>query len=498
MDPTEIELKFTVPPGARESVERHPRFADVTPSRKRLISTYFDTPNCALRRRGFSLRVRQGPHGWVQTLKGPGSFGPRSEWEWPLRGDEPEFSRLAEARLDKSLISTVAKRSRPLFVTDIDRTERMVQIRGSGAVAAAIDEGAIRAGNRSIDVHELELEVKHGSILAAFQLARDLVASAPLRINPCSKADRGYGLVIDKVSAVKSEAPGLPRGITVADAIPKLVGASLSQFVGNIPAADAGQVEGVHQMRVALRRLRTLFVLFAPELEAATRTRLSDAIRSLGTPLGDARDWDVFVTETLKEAEQADVRREWIASLRAAADIRRQAAHQGVRDLIAGAKPTELVLATGEWVEGTDWAGRDRRPSTRKLKSAVPRLLGRIERKVCKRGQKMPDLEGAAMHALRKAVKKLRYSVDYATPIYGKRRTAKFAKACKKLQSQLGTINDGVVTNKLVDTLAPRDEPVWAPVAGALLAWNQERTERARRKATRAWPRFERRRPFWA
>jgi len=496
MIPTEIELKFIAPPGSREVVERHPKLVDVPPSHERLVSTYFDTPSCILRSRGLSLRVRQGGHGWTQTLKGTGAFGPRDQWEWALQSDEPDFSRLAEARLDDTLVTMVAKQGRPLFVTDIERTERVVQIEGTATIAAAIDDGVVRSGNNALDIHEVELELKHGSLAAAFQLAIELVARAPLRINPCSKADRGFSFLTGKAEAAKAQLPELSRDITVAESFPILVNSALRQFVANIPAAETDDAEGVHQMRVALRRLRTLFVLFAPEIEPCTRRRLSDVIRSLGMPLGEARDWDVFIGETLHDA-QSGVPADSIAAFREAARERQDAAHSGVKELIAGPKPTQLVLAVGAWVAGRDWVGIEREAPSRPLKPVSRRLLGRVARKVRKRGRDMPELYGTGLHALRKAMKKLRYSVEYTRSLYGRRRAEDYRKSCKKLQSQLGTINDGAVTAKLIERIVPGNDALWAVRAGELMAWNQDRTVRAHKAAGRAWRRFRKQPPFW-
>jgi triphosphatase len=498
--PTEIELKFLLPPGARALVEGHPQLAEAPPTHERLQSTYFDTPSFALRRCGLSLRVRHGPHGWMQTLKGSGggTIGVRDEWEWPLQDGEPDFSRLIEAGVGEPLVMTISKRGKPVFATDIERTERHVRLNGAATVAAAIDEGTVNAGNSMIDIHEVELELKEGPITPAFRLAMDLARIAPLRVNGSSKADVGYALVTGRApEPAKANAPDLPRGMSVAEAVPALVSTTLRQFVANIPAAEAAQVEGVHQMRVALRRLRTLLVLFAPELEPYTRERLNDAIRTLGTPLGEARDWDVFVTETLLRAELGGVRPEWLALFRRAGEARRRSAHEGVKEMIAGRTPTDLVLGIGAWVTGEDWAGVGRRPPARKLRAAAPRLLGRMERKVRKRSRGMPDLSGDAMHAMRKAVKKLRYGVESVRPLYKKRAVNAYAKPCKTLQSLLGAINDAAVTARLTATVAPADDAAWAPAAGALLAWNKERSDRCQRDAGRAWRRFQRCRPFW-
>ena len=86
----------------------------------------------------------------------------------------------------------------------------------------------------------------------------------------------------------------LADDVTAAEGFRRIIDGVLAHLMANQPAAVAGDIEGVHQMRVAIRRLRAALVLFRPRLEPHAEARLTEALRSLGRIFGEARDWDVF------------------------------------------------------------------------------------------------------------------------------------------------------------------------------------------------------------
>ena len=82
------------------------------------------------------------------------------------------------------------------------------------------------------------------------------------------------------------------------------IDAALVHLLANVGPAERADVEGVHQVRVAVRRLRAALALFKPHLPPVTLGRFNDELRRLGGIFGRARDWDVFVCETLSIAEK--------------------------------------------------------------------------------------------------------------------------------------------------------------------------------------------------
>ena len=307
-NPLEVELKLQLPATGRTALERHPAFQAplaTEPEERHEVTTYFDTPDLALAGKGVSLRVRRSGDCRVQTVKlqgaGPTVAARRGEWEWPAEQDRPDLGRLAETPAGAVVGNLSDDELEPVFVTDIRRTVRKLRLDESTTAEAAFDEGTITAGSASEAVSELELELQEGKLAPLYRLALDLHATVPLTIGLDSKADRGYRLRRGQQAPLAQKAPDLDldRDISVPQAFREIVAAGLGHLLANQPAAGAGDPEGVHQMRVAIRRLRSALVLFETHLEPHVTARFEAELKRFGRVLGEARDWDVFCLETL-------------------------------------------------------------------------------------------------------------------------------------------------------------------------------------------------------
>lgn len=495
-DPTETEIKLIVDPARAPQIARLPLFAHAKSAPRREHTTYFDTDDLALRRRGFSLRVRESGKHHVQTLKhasaGAAAVGTRNEWEWRVRSNALDMRPLEALAKRKSELDGQYAHAAPKFATDIRRKTVAIALEGGTKVEAAFDRGIIRAGDTSEVVSELEIEIRDGPVAPAYRLALALAKEGALRLGIESKADRGFRLITGKPAAAeKSHAARLGPRTSLRDAITLFAHTAITDFVANMPAAYEGDAEGVHQMRVALRRLRTLFVLFAPHLERNERNRFNEAIRKLGATLGAARDWDVFVLETLPEAACAEVPAPFVEEMRKRGQARRTRAHRAVRHLIEGPDPTELVLTLECWIADDAWrtnGGHER------VEDLLPHLLDRLLKKTQKRTKGLAGFSSSELHPLRKSIKKLRYSAESCADVFGKASVSAYVRRCKKLHNLLGTINDAAVTERLLKEIMP------APSNGAsarLFDWNGERAKGARKKLLRAWKKLEAVELFW-
>ena len=495
----ETEIKLLLPEASRAAVEDHALFAAVEPRRVHNVSTYYDTPDFALRARGVSLRVRKAGDNHIQTVKSlaaTGGFAARSEWEWPIAADtldpdalarEPEAARLVGADLD---------RLGPVFTTDIERTLRVLTLDGKTTVETAIDVGEVRAGDRRQPLSEVELELKGGPLGPMLRLAADLVREAGLRLGPDPKSERGYALLTDALPPHHDVTDlDLPKRVALRDAFPLMLEAAARDFARDLSPAARGDVEGIHRLRAAIRKMRTLFVLFAPHLEPDATARFNGELRDFGRVLGGGRDWDVFLTETLAEAE-ADLGDQDLAPLRTAAERQRTEAHAAVRDAIEGPLPTDLLLGLAVWAEDGAWLapGTDGDAPFRDL---LPGLLDRLERRAVKRGRHLKSLGTEELHGLRKSLKKLRYACEDVASLYGEGAPRRFIGAIKKVLQDLGHINDAAVTAERVETLADPARPELRSGAEALLAWNEKRRKGSERDLRRRWRKFRHADPFW-
>jgi triphosphatase len=266
------------------------------------------------------------------------------------------------------------------------------------------------------------------------------------------------------------------------------------------PAALAGDADSVHQMRVAIRRLRAGLTMFKPCLEAHASARFEDELRRMGQIFGEARDWDVFCLHILPEALTAEGVAGWGNFLEQPAAVRREAAQGGVAHEIRAPLFTSLVMGLAAWAEQGRSGGETLGDATLALpiEDLCPRLLDRLARKVERRGRHIEHHSDMQRHALRKSLKKLRYGIDYVAVLYPHKAAKTYLRACKKLQWILGDINDTVAATALADCLTERSHPELAPAVGALATQLERQRTKALRRLPKRWKAFDAQPHFWA
>lgn len=476
--PQELEIKFRLSGGAHAALTRHSALSGNHRARRE-VSTYFDTADGDLRRVGATLRVRRHGTQRVQTIKLQGSGGAfaRGEWEWPVHTDTPDLQRLAETPIAGMANAPLE----PVFVTDVQRDLREVHQDGA-TIEVAIDRGQIRVGSTAEDISELELELKQGDPIALYRLAIGLHADATLSLGAESKADRGWRLRTGQPRpAQKHTDVDLSAGITVSEAFRRILDNTLGHLMANHPAAAAGDIEGVHQMRIAIRRARAALLLFKPQLEPHASARFTHALRHLGRVFGEARDWDVFCTEMLTSAESGGVAPSWLDLLRQPAETRRIAAHVRVATDLAAPELTSTVLGLQAWDIASDAS----------LVDVAPDLVARLDQKMRHRGRHIAKLDHEGLHKLRKSLKKLRYGIEFLAPLLKEKDTKRYLHRCKALLKHLGALNDAVVAITLAEQLGGERQPELAPAVSALAEWAAGRRSKTRQDIEDAWAKLQ-------
>jgi inorganic triphosphatase YgiF len=511
--PVEIELKLLA--DAASLAHLAERLADLVPGAspaavKRLETTYYDTPELALAQLGVSVRLRRDGRRRLQSVKVrhvPGVIE-RGEWEWPIAGRSLDLALLRHGEVGALLPPSVLPRLRPVFTTAVTRTIHRVRFEDGCEIELALDRGAVAAddgagGKAAVPIHEVELELKAApakapGTLHLYELALDLHGAAPLMIATASKADRGYALISGQAPLVAAPPElALAADVSMSDGMAAIFGASFRELLANQTAALAGDVEGVHRMRVALRRLRGAFKLFRGIVGRGDVGHLSRDLKWLSGELGVARDWDVFVSGTvplLSETDGLDT-----AALAEAARRRQGAARKALADAIRSPRYTSLVLNVGAWIEGAGWrdasAPAAGKALDKPLAKAADRLLARLADKVAAAGDGIRRLDETERHELRKAVKALRYGVAFLATLYGNAATKDYRRRLTDLQDVLGELNDLAVGRRLATGLDRRDghRADARAIAGRL--------ERCAAKSLdslpKAWHRFQKVKPFW-
>lgn len=500
LPPQEIELKLLFEPEAQTVISHHlAAMALGRSQKKRLITTYYDTPDLQLRQAGLSLRVRHSGSLRIQTLKTDTEEGQlaihRGEWEWSIRHNHPDMDVLSDTPYG-ALITALATRLKPVWVSHINRTTHTLPYSGA-MVEAAIDEGCVQSGNARDPVRELELELKDGPVRAMCGLALALQAIAPLRLGVLTKAERGYRLFTGKQALpVQGRKPPLTGNMTLAEGFRILIHSGLNALINNQSAAEAGNPEGVHQMRVAIRQLRTVLqIVESRHVDRSALRLFQTELQRIGRELGEVRDWDVLCLETLPAAFPAHENDNQVRMLTDAAQLKRTAAYQKIRHELQAPALTALVLSLSLWIEAASFPeGKGGKEIS--IGHVAPTVLDHLQRKVMRRGRRISHLSPKKRHTLRKSLKKLRYVASYLDALYPARVVKAYMKHCKKLLQQLGKNNDTVVASTLALDLR-KTYPDLAQIISVFTSWNDRRHHQALSALSPAWKRLRCAPLFW-
>ncbi len=493
--------RFAAPPGWQRSAPKH----------KHLLSIYFDTEDFSLRQRGIALRVRRDGHRWIQTVKGGGSvkagLHSRFEIEAQVAHDYPDFTKIDDPVLSELFTAPEMRgRLKPVFTTDFRRTIWLLDAADGGQVEMALDQGEIRAGSATAALSEVELELKTGSPAALYEAALALVERVPLRLENASKAERGYGLCVPPPppQPVKAAAQDLRGKLSVEQAFQTIAWSCIGHLQCNHNGLLVGEdVEYVHQMRVAMRRLRSAMGLFAKIAPAIHDDELIGEIRWLAGELGAARDWDVFVTETLPPilagAQDNQVLRRLEEQARAIDTENREHARRAADS----PRYQKLLLRLGAWLSSASWRSGASKGCLKLLELPIlemgPRLLDKRHKQLLNLGGDLAGMTALERHALRIAGKKLRYAAEFLAHLYPGMETQSYLKAQAKLQNVLGVLNDHVVTRRLLDELdekSPRDA-LQARAIGEIIGWNACQASVHLAALDQVWTIFKSQKRFW-
>lgn len=513
---SEIELKFRIPAARLAAVRRAvaTRSAVLEP----LVAVYFDTPGEHLAQARVALRLRREASGWVQTLKAEGATAmQRLEHNVLLPGAGPQRPALDLARHDGSPAGAVlarvladaraeartaaradaradarAEAPTPLragasaaalterYATEVQRTRRVLR-HGGALIELALDEGHISAGaagnlERALcTVCEIEFELLRGPPQALLDLAGRWVDRFGLMLDVRSKSERGHRLAQGQLASPPSHARPLKlsRQASTAQALAAMLANALGQVLANASqmADEHSQPEHLHQLRVGLRRLRSVLHVFAP-LAAPAESSLAPRLTALFTQLGAARDQDAMAewlwpalqaagapafdhraglpagrpadlaadltTDLTKLLRAPATQRLWLALLGAC-----QPVHEAVPD------PTAAPPASAP------------PPS---LRQQLRRPLRRLYRQVQRDAARFDQLDDAARHRLRRRIKRLRYTTELSAALWPAKAVAQLLRGLARAQAPLGEFNDTVVAQAHCQALAAHDARAWFAV----------------------------------
>ena len=511
----EIELKILLGEGGAARLA--PRASSLAAtgekaSTQTLKAIYYDTADRALARRKIALRVRREGRRWVQTVKlGSGPVGGLSrleESEAPAPGGRLDLARIPDEAIRRAVAEAVGDAPlSPVFETDFRRVSRILRGPHGGAVELALDAGAIRANGAEAALEEAELELKSGDVRDLFAVAKALFPEGPLRVSRRNKAARGYALAAGEAAVEPAPAAAhagpvaLSRGLTAEEAARDVLRACCDQIAANAAASALGDdPEAVHQLRVALRRLRTAAGLFREPLGGPALDALGAEAKDVAAAAGTVRDLDVLAEEMLAPLAGRDA---GAPPLIEALETRREEARAALKRRLASGATVAFLLDLGAFVEGRGWLRPDDFGQTATLAEPVERLGARMLdkrwRSAAKLGGRLPTLEDEARHELRKRLKKLRYAVEFFAGLWPEKRVKPFLKRLKALQEDFGALQDLATARMLLtgpDAPAAADPAAQRAVGYALGRW-EAASEASRASAEAHWAALAKAERFW-
>jgi len=515
---TEIELKLTTSPGNLTKLLKIVSNTDgVDPQSretKRIVSTYFDTEDRRLRKKGLTLRVREKGGEKEQTVKSEGTAFSgvfrRQEWTTVVKGKRPDLTLIKSSALHERMGLVLPQELSPLFKTDVKRTtidvHHSTASGDSAKIELAFDRGRLVAGKTKHDISEVELELLSGANAALTDLARILTDSASTVLSLSSKVERGFelcdGTAPQATTAYKLK---LPKNATVEDGMSLIFRSALSHLLMNRAAAVSGKdMKGVHQVRVANRRIKSAISIFHNILSSSDTTAFkADANWMLDT-LGPARDLDVFIDEVIYSVMVDRPNDPELAALLKAAKKARTGAYRKVKLTLSSARYTRAVLSLSAWIEDLGWRVDQAGPGlSEPLQTVASKLSSHRQRKVLKLGRKFKTLSADERHNVRIALKQLRYASEFFANLYPNKKTRSYVSNLKNLQNALGAANDVSVAEDVCKSLVAsirrgtKDSAALQSAAGKVLGWHSRAASEAEESIVKHWKIFAKSRPFW-
>jgi CHAD domain-containing protein len=444
----------------------------------------------------------------------------RREWEALVPDPIPDPSLVIDPALPADFRKLTSADLRTMFDVDVKReTRRLSSERAQ--IDVSLDAGAVIAGEQRAPLHEIELELVSGELDDLFGEAKRVSDAVDGRLHARTKADVGYALNhAERRHWSRASRLQLSPDITAGDSFRAIVLHSFAHLTANDDCARLNLgIEGVHQCRIALRRLRSAFNIYRPLLRRKRIEPIEDAVRWLGKVLGTARDLDVLRADLLDPAIEALGDAEQLAPLIDNLEARKAVAYQAVGEALGSARYRHLLIdlcALGHADnlgkspnKSPDKSGEERPSLDQPLVDLASDALSRAHRKLIKRGAGFETLSKPERHDVRIALKGLRYALDFFGGVFEGKSKKKFVKKLARLQDDLGRMNDVAVAETMlarlvgVETGAP--EPTahvarqgqLAFAAGGILGWHRRRAAEIDVHLIEDWNAFVQAKPFW-
>lgn len=304
----------------------------------------------------------------------------------------------------------------------------------------------------------------------------------------------------------KAKMPAITQQATAEEALTRIVVSGAEHLRANEACVLArAHQEGIHQMRVASRRLRSALALYRDFIPDEQFRYLNGELRWLIRELGSARDWDVFIDEVLQPVVEDMPAEASLERLSTVVKGLQDEAYARAAAAIKSQRYAGLLLLLKAWAEGRRWHDGAQPEQIAGMRTRAAELARQLfeqrHEETMALAANFADLAGEQRHEVRIQIKKLRYATDFFGTLFPRRQVAPYLRSMKALQDQLGLNNDLEVARGLLKKAPKRvggkasREVAFA--AGIVIGWHSHVSGHREQGVLRIWDRFIARRPFW-
>lgn len=482
-----MSMEFSLHPDDATRLPRTKRLMRTVggkPRYRTLSLTWHDSPERDLQTEGLALEERPGL--WRLERLTPGNAA------WLPAQLPPE---IAQARLPTELGHPL-----PDTLVPVATFEGRLVVTPLETAAGPVTMGLLRGSVGTTPLCRLTLD---GADAAVRELALTLAEEFRLTVPLTSLAAEAIAIAGNRPPQPRRlGAPGPFGDTTVAGAFAHAIGHFTDVVLHFAPLAIEGgpDTEPVHQMRVAVRRARSAIAVFrhglaCPDVAAADRD-----LKAMGAVLGPARDWDVFVTETLPRVAAVFPHDTKLHRLAKAAQRQREEAHTVLRQWLVSPACRQLGIGLA-WLCGSQSWHATLGPEEKAASALGPaefaaHVLQRRWKKVRAAGKSIETLDVPSLHALRLQAKRARYAMEIFVPAGETKPAQRLIRRLGLLQARLGTLNDGAAASGLLDMLGGSGGRHGYAV-GLVVGFLAASAGAQRPRILRAWKTFRRTERFW-
>ena len=290
---------------------------------------------------------------------------------------------------------------------------------------------------------------------------------------------------------VRAAPLALPRDASLDDAVARILSSCLDQFVANWPSfRETAAPESVHQMRVALRRLRAAVGLVRRALARPDYENAATRAKAIADALGAARDWDVF-SDLLEAGPRRALGDEpSYYALLDAVELRRAAAYKTARAVVDSPETSRFVADLR--------AALDRAPAPAAISARdfALRALDRLRKRALKTSKGLASRTADERHAARIALKKARYGAEFFESLFDGGARA-YGRSLAKIQDRLGADTDMEMATRLLDEIDANGAGETVRASAFVRGWFAQAREEGAARAGKCEKALRKLEPFW-